>query len=616
MSRSVFTPLLLSSAVVAHAQVANEPPVQLEPVTVYSPTVANQEPVASYATPVTALRYEPLVDVQARNFAEGQADVSIRGGTFENSGFSLGAVRIYDPQTGHYFAELPVAPAMLGAPTIRTGANNAINGWSSTAGSVAYGWLPIRSGGFVSAGAGDDELIRGEVYAGYEAPKPVLGRTLAADVSFAASDGNGSREFGYHDFERYAARLQLRDDVSQTDVVAGHQDKELSWRNMYTPFGVQEIDHVRTDLFLVNHRVEIGADGDFFQTGAYARENRDTFLIPTFPAASRLSRHSTEVYGTSFDGRWTAVENTALIYSGGVVADDLDSSRLTFGRFNSRTQYYAGLVGEQTIPLSDTRAVVLSAGTRFDDSDRDDYEWSPVAIAELRNTRGVLRKVYVSYDETTQLPTYQALNAKPTPGGVLFIGNPNQPRATSENVEAGVELGFDQWQGRAAVFARRDNDLLDYIYNPAVFTVARRAVSGDVDTVGFEAVVRRNWERFDVVFGYTFLDKDADYLTPGDTSIYALNYAEHRLTAALVARLGGGLEVRMDNEARIEAESAFRRRNDEVILSSLGLYCPIPGVKGLTVNAQVDNLWNTYFEDVPGVPGARRQLSAGARYAW
>ena len=65
--------------------------------------VANETPAATFAMPVSALQFEPRVDVQARNFAEAQADVAIRGGIFENTGFKLGALALFDPQTGHYF---------------------------------------------------------------------------------------------------------------------------------------------------------------------------------------------------------------------------------------------------------------------------------------------------------------------------------------------------------------------------------------------------------------------------------------------------------------------------------------------------------------------------------
>src|SRR5512141_2317200 len=101
-----FTLLLLAS----HCVLLAEDVYELPKYTTYSDQVANQTPVATFAMPVSGLRYEPRVDVQARNLAEGQADVTIRGGTFENTGFKVGALSLYDPQTGHYLAEIPIAP--------------------------------------------------------------------------------------------------------------------------------------------------------------------------------------------------------------------------------------------------------------------------------------------------------------------------------------------------------------------------------------------------------------------------------------------------------------------------------------------------------------------------
>src|SRR5580658_2005585 len=106
----------------------------LPPLTVYSPSVANQAPVGTFAMPVSALRYEPLVDIEPRNTAEAQSDVTIRGDTFENTGLQLGAISIFDPQTGHYLMELPVAPAMLGAPQVLTGAPHATETMNTTGG--------------------------------------------------------------------------------------------------------------------------------------------------------------------------------------------------------------------------------------------------------------------------------------------------------------------------------------------------------------------------------------------------------------------------------------------------------------------------------------------------
>ena len=68
---------LLVAATIARA---DEPAYVLPKIATYSAQVANQTPVATFAMPVSGLRFEPRVDVQARNLAEGQADVAIRGG--------------------------------------------------------------------------------------------------------------------------------------------------------------------------------------------------------------------------------------------------------------------------------------------------------------------------------------------------------------------------------------------------------------------------------------------------------------------------------------------------------------------------------------------------------
>ena len=131
--------LALAALAPAKAQVA-EAPYSLPPFATYSEQVANQTPVATFAMPVSGLRFEPRVDVQSRNLAEAQADVTIRGGIFENTGFKLGALSLYDPQTGHYFAEIPVAPEMLTPPKVLTGVDNALAGFNAEVGTVAYGW--------------------------------------------------------------------------------------------------------------------------------------------------------------------------------------------------------------------------------------------------------------------------------------------------------------------------------------------------------------------------------------------------------------------------------------------------------------------------------------------
>jgi hypothetical protein len=594
-----------------------EQPVVLEPMVVFSNRVALQEPVATYAAPVSVLRYEPQVDVQARNFAEGQADVSIRGGTFENTGFSIGALPIYDPQTGHYSAELPVSSYLLGAPEIRTGAAQAAMGFNATAGGVAYGWRPISTSGAVSLGGGDNDLARGEVYTGVVSGKKISGFKVGADASVALSQGDGTVRNGDHEFERYNGRIQLVNANGQTDFFAGSQAKFFGWPNLYARGGNAETEDILSRLFLVNNRTALGRDGDYVQVGAYYRDTEDDYEFRrSAPGIFNPYQHQTIVRGVSADARVSVADATAVLVSAGVVDDDLDSTSLvvgpTNGRFMSRTQTYLGMRGEQTFSLGEHRDLVATLGGRIDDSDRDDSEVSPTAMVELRQPTKKLERVYLSYSETTQLPTYQALNASSVGG--LFRGDRDLPRATAANLETGATIAGKGWTVQAAVFFREDRDQLDYVFTTPAS--ARNAVAVDLDTFGAELFVRREWKRFDLLAGYTYLDKKDDYELPNGGSFYVLNYAVHRLTLGGVARLGGGFEVRADNELRRQEANALRTTGRDNVDSSVGIFYRVPKIPGLTLNAQVDNLWNTEFEDVPLVANSSRTWSVGATYIW
>jgi vitamin B12 transporter len=589
-------------------------PVSLPEILVYSPRVANQTPTGTFASPASALRFEPQVDVQARNLTEAQADITLRGGIFENTGFRLGAVSLGDPQTGHYYADIPVAPAMLGAPAILTGAEQAIATANATVGTVAYGWRPVQTGGAVLLATGEDRLNREEFYQGYATAARVFGQRLAADVAWAHSDSDGSVRFGDSHFDRANARVQLAGPSAQTDLFAGYEAKFFGWPNLYTPFNSNESENLQALLFALNHRIEWGG-GDFLEAGAYHRRNKDDYAFNRFAPLGPVHpfQHTTWVSGAALGGRRDLGDFT-LNFRGEVSADELQSTSLTFGRFHSRTATKFVLVPEKSWPLDDGAHLVVKAGASLDGTNHDGSAVSPILEIAREQASAPLSRFYFSYATSTQVPSYTALDSNPAAG--LFRGNPNLGRETSRNLELGASGSGDGWVGQAAVFHRRDENLVDWTFRQGV--TARSANAVDIATTGVELVARHSWAAWDLVLGYTVLTKHADYHGAlVDASFYALNYARQRLTAALVLRLGRELELRMDNAARMQAANVLRTTGgDRAVISSLGLsYRPLAW-RGTTVTLQADNLWDSGYQEVPAVPAARRQLSAGVAYAW
>ncbi|MDH3432999.1 MAG: TonB-dependent receptor, partial [Gammaproteobacteria bacterium] len=129
---------------------------ELDEISVTASRVANTRPAGTYSSIATVLRFDPLTELQSRGLPEGQADVTVRGGLFENTGFKVGSVTIIDPQTGHYAAGLPIAPELLQVPDLLTGIDNSLAGFNSTIATVAHSLRKISDGGTVLVGVGSD----------------------------------------------------------------------------------------------------------------------------------------------------------------------------------------------------------------------------------------------------------------------------------------------------------------------------------------------------------------------------------------------------------------------------------------------------------------------------
>jgi vitamin B12 transporter len=582
----------------------------LPAVTVYSPSVANQSPAGTFTMPVSALRYEPLVDIEPRNMAEAQSDVTLRGDTFENTGLQLGALSVFDPQTGHYLMEVPVAPSMLGAPEILTGAGFATEAMNATGGAVAYSWRPVASAGFASAALGNDGLEREEVYEGVSGAGA---SHAAADADWAHASGNGTVDFGDFHFDRADARLEWVAPGSQTDAFIGYQASFFGWPNLYTPFDSDETENLETVLAVVNNREDFGG-GDYFEGGAFYRRNKDDYAFDRFAPLGTLHpyQHTTWEYGTALGGR-ANLGSLAVDYHAEVTSDSLMSTSLIYGPYHSRTLEKVALVPEESWADA-SGTVTLKAGATYDDSNRANGVFSPVAELAQEWASGGLRRLYASYSTTTQMPDYTALDSSPTAG--LFLGNPNLGRETSHDSEIGVSGDLAGWTGQAALFYRRDDDLVDWTYTTGIFGRSANAV--DIGTEGVEVVARRSWGLATVVLGYTALAKSADYLgAPVTASFYALNYARQRLTAAFTLELTRTLVLRLDNAARIQEPDSLRTAGgNDAVVSSAGLSWRPEGLRRLEISLLVDNLWDSAFQSVPGVPAPRRQLSFGGTYGW
>lgn len=607
--------VIASVSTCVYAAEDTQQPTTIEHITIEVSPTANTLPVGSFDSPISNLEYDPRVDLQSRNMAEAQADVTIRGGIFENTGFRVGSATLLDPQSGHYFAEIPIAPQMLTSAQVLTGADNALYGMNSSVGTVSFAWKPIITGGSVSLGAGSNDFNLQTIHASVSTPLETNANwRIGFEGEYSHSQSDGSIEFGDHDFTRHSARVQLSGAQSQTDLFFGSQEKFFGWPNLYTPFGVNETEALKTQLLMLNHQQAYARDSEF-EVSAYYRKHNDHYIFSRENPSAFQAFHQTEVTSLAVSGRHGYSKAIALNYSAQYIADSIESTSLE-NNFTSRDYLKISVLPEFTTALSNTQQLTLRVGAAFDNNNRDDADVSLIGDVTLntQHSDGTARTVYLSYAEASQVAGYTAIGGSESGG--LFRSNHNLERETSKNLELGVLFEQPSWQLNSALFYRQDHNLTDWTFS-FDSSSARFAEPVDIDTTGVELLATKQFDTSEIVASYTYLHKTENYGSDAvDASFYALNFPDHRVTLGAVWTPTDIVEFRIDNEWRKQHRNALRRSADEALFTQLSLKIMPAAVKNFFITLAADNLWDESFEDVPGTPGRGEQYTLSATYSW
>ena len=611
----IFSALLCSVTPFSYAQATSNTETAIEQITVEASATANKLPVGTFDSPVSNLEYDPRVDLQSRNMAEAQADVTIRGGIFENTGFRVGSATLLDPQTGHYVAELPIAPQMLTGPYILTGADNALNGMNSSVGSISFGFKPIKTGGNVSVGTGTNDFNLQSIYAGISTDvDDAKNWQLGFEGEYSHSQSDGSIENGDHDFNRASARIQLISSDSQTDVLYGSQEKFFGWPNMYTPFGVNETEELETRLLMLNHQQNY-ADNSHFEVSAYYRKHNDHYVFSRENPSAFEAFHETKVKSIAISGSHAQNTSFAVNYSAQYIEDEIESTTLE-NNFTSRTYYKLSVLPEYKIDLKQNQLLTLRLGAAFDDTNRDDSELSLIGDISLntQNSDGSEQTVYLSYAQASQVAGYTAIGGSDQGG--LFRSNYNLERETTKNLELGYLIQEKTWQLNSAVFYREDNNLTDWTFS-FDSSSARFANPVDIDATGVEFFANKYFDTTELIASYTYLNKSENYGDADiDASFYALNFPDHRVTLGAIWTPNDLIEMRIDNEWRKQHENALRSGKDTALFTQVSLKITPTVINNLFITLAADNVWDESFEEIPGTPGRGEQYTLSATYSW
>ena len=571
------------------------------------------------------LQYLPGVDVRTRGANGAQADISMRGGTFDQVLVLLNGVPLSDFHTGHYALNIPVSTEMIERVEVLQGTSANLHGAFSGAINIVTKSSPEIS---LKLTAGMNGLVN-----------PELAASIQKDDALFNVSAEYSRAEGYYaprptEKEAMACRnsdFQLANIYFQTrwrglDVQAGAQWKDAGLGMGYG-FGSQDqFDATRTAFASGRYEHRWGAwrlDAQAAYRANYDRYewHRDQRLYGNFhfaqTASASLSAHYASRVGTTSFGVSVRNENMHSTNLGDTINPDgqvpnvadfpladvrvLDlvkgGNRFHTNYYAEQSFYYAGL--SASIGINGTYNTQF--GHHLGGGANIGYEFKKAGT------------VYVNANRSLRMPTFTDLyyNA----GNQL--GNRNLKPEEAWLLSVGYKGTWSGLSWSADWYYRWGKNIIDWVYVP---TDTKRPFHAEnqqqVNATGVEVSVAyrlNEWLRcVSVDYAYTYLDLDLK-----EAGSRYLDYLSHKLAIHLEHGIykgfGASWTVRFQKR-----EGQYNNAEGEV-----ADYQPVWLLDGsvywqnkyLRVSADCTNITNTRYYDYGGIlqPGAWAKISIKAK---
>jgi outer membrane cobalamin receptor len=546
------------------------------------------QPHAFEALP-DVLRLDTSLNLQERGPDGVQADLSIRGATFEESLILLNGMRVDDPQTGHFNLDIPVPLDAIRRVEVLHGAGSAFYGSDAIAGAADLiseeperpadsrgSRLSLRArAGYSSFQSTEQHIIVD--YATHRFSEELAG---SRDTSSGFIADRNYRS------EAVSSESWLHTRLGATDVLLAGSDRPFGANQFYGPY--ESFEHTKGWLAMLEQQL-----GQHMQAGLSYRRHSDVFILEANDPSFYENNH--------VDEAWQGVvRRTDLLGRGIQISTGLDGSADTINSSSLGRHGRNQGAGYASLDLGRWKRMTLSLAGREEVFSGGANDFSPTFAAGYRS-RDDLR-LRASAGHAFRLPTYTDLYySDPT-----SVGNPDLKPETSWSYEAGVV-----WTpGRASLeltgFQNRIGNSIDYVKtSPDARYQATN--TGAVAFTGAETALHlRLGNAQQIELGYTGVHASHS-LPSGYISAYVFNYAAQSglfsWSAVVRHQIVARTQVAIVQRAGRTAYPVW----DTAIARNAGHLQPY---------LRFDNLSNTGYEEIPGVLMAGRSITGGIAFTW
>ncbi len=569
-------------------------------------------------TVADVLAVEPGVDIRQRGPQGAQADISLRGGTGDQTLILIDGFNVTDPQTGHHALALPLPLEAVSRIEVQRGPSARILGPGAFAGAVnLVSRLPENDILSASVAGGSYGTWQGSLTAG-------LGReTFRGLLAVQYHSTAGYRDNTDMNLGRAFFRGRYGKGPLRLDMLAGWLDKAFGANGFYSPAFPGQYEHYRSGLGAL--RLSLNRRHLYLSQDVSWRRGKDMFLLFRHdpPAWYRGANHH----------RSDAVEATTRL-----TLPEKNGYTLITGQYRLE-HILSDLLGEplarpRPIPGEDslyydrgaTRnlfSVRLSQRFFFNKWDLSggvllnmtgEYGMQPYAGLSAAFSPSPLWHLYVSVDQTMRYPTFTELYYK----SPVNAGNPSLRPEKALIASGGVSYGGKIWQVQGSLYCRNGHDLIDWVREAdslrwqAMNHASIIAAGGEIALAWKNRTVNGWLERISLTWAWNSASRtDSELL-----SKYVLDYLRHQLVVSLFHRLPLHGEMQWNFTFRDRAGHYQEFPSGEIkeyapfLLTRFRVRYPF---RTLAFFIDVNNLFNVKYQDIGNLPAPGIWIMGGVK---
>lgn len=573
------------------------------------------------------LDYVAGVDIRQRGTNGTQADISIRGGSFDQVLVLLNGVNITDPQTGHFNLDIPLNLSDVSRIEILQGSSARVLGPNAFSGAIN---IVTES---TEKRALNAELTGGSFNTFGQSVSGNLGNDKLhtfASVSHKSSDGY----MDFTDFNMSNAFIQTTVKTANTgkfDLQLAAQQKEFGANGFYSLKYPNQFESTKTFMASLNWALTKGKLS--YNAQAYWRRHHDRFelyrdSISTKPAWYKgHNYHMTDITGgkasasyNSIIGKTTIgvdfrnehIFSNALGIGADTTAVPFETNKYFTKSYNR--QISTGMI-DHSVSIGKWYLSLGMASTYSKDFKFSNYGGLDVGYSFNENV-----KLYASANSATRLPTFTDIFLVSS----IQKGNAELKPEKSKTLEIGTKINQQNWRLNAAIFYRMGQNVIDWIKPNSTSAKYEASNLAEVNALGGDFSFEYRFQelfikKIAVTYSYLQLDKTAE----GFDSKYALDYLKNKITLKFDHSVWGKLSASwnigyFDRTGNYDANTN-PASGSPAIITDYNPYFMLDGKlifsqRKYDIYAVANNILNKKYADIGGIPQPGINFNLGLRF--